>query len=42
MKPGGLLDVDFFLEIPIQEHRFDVHVVDAPAVVCCNSEEQSY
>jgi hypothetical protein len=38
----GLLDVDFFLELPIQKSRLHVHVMDAPAVVGCDGEEQAH
>lgn len=39
---GGLMDVDLLLEFPIQECRFDVHMVDALAVVRCNGEKQAH
>ena len=41
-EPRWLLDVYFLLELPIQERRFDVHVMDAPAVVRCDGEEQAH
>jgi hypothetical protein len=30
-EAGGLMDVDFFLELDVQERRLDVHVMYAPA-----------
>ena len=37
-----LLDIHLLLELPVQEHRLDIHMVDTLAVVRCNGEKQPY
>jgi hypothetical protein len=36
------MDVDFFLELAVQERRLDVHVMNAPAEVSSYGEHQSH
>ena len=37
-----LLDIHLLLELPVQECRLDIHMVDIPAVVRYNGEKQPY
>jgi hypothetical protein len=34
-----LLDIDLLLQVIIQEHQFDIHVVHLPPLMCRKSDE---